>query len=192
MVEGEIMKIPHIVNAGKDPKSGRYTTGNQFWRARSSHGPQPKYETAEKLEDACNQYFEWNEANPLYKDQLVAFQGLATHEPVAKMRAMTMGALYMFIGITHPTWLEWKKSRPDLVTIMAWAESVVYRQKFEGASADLLNAAIIARDLGLADKSEITGKDGGPITTEDISAREILEARLDAIARRTAGDGTAV
>ena len=35
-------------------------------------------------------------------------------------------------------------------------------------------------------------KDAPPIKTEDISAREILEARLDAIARRTAGDGTAV
>jgi phage terminase small subunit len=35
-------------------------------------------------------------------------------------------------------------------------------------------------------------KDAPPIKTEDISAREILEARLDAIARRTAGDGPAV
>ena len=33
-------------------------------------------------------------------------------------------------------------------------------QKFAGAAADLLNANIIARDLGLADKQDLTNSDG--------------------------------
>lgn len=36
-------------------------------------------------------------------------------------------------------------------------------------------------------KSELTGKNGGPIQTEDTTAAEVLRARLDAIANRTAG-----
>ena len=45
-------------------------------------------------------------------------------------------------------------------------EEIIRQQKFEGAAANLLNANIIARDLGLADKAEITGRDGGPIETK--------------------------
>lgn len=148
------------IQGGKDPNTGRFTTGNRWWEARSSHGANPKFETADDLKDACLQYFDWNEANPLFKDQLVTFQGSASHEPVAQMRAMTIGALCMFIDIGQDTWSEWRKSRSDLSAVIAWAESVIYRQKFEGASADLLNANIIARDLGLADKKELSSPDG--------------------------------
>ena len=35
---------------------------------------------------------------------------------------------------------------------------VIFTQKFEGASAGLLNSSIIARELGLADKKEIDAK----------------------------------
>jgi hypothetical protein len=35
-------------------------------------------------------------------------------------------------------------------------EEIIRTQKFEGASADLLNPNIIARDLGLADKQDNT------------------------------------
>ena len=48
---------------------------------------------------------------------------------------------------------------------MEWAEAVIYRQKFEGAAADMLNQAIIARELGLVDRKEMTGLGGGPLIT---------------------------
>ena len=149
-----------LINAGKDPSTGRFTTGNRWWQARSSHGRNPKFETAEMLEDACLQYFEWNENNPLYKDQLVTFQGSASHEPVAQMRAMTLHGLCMFIGISRGQWNEWRTSQPGFAEVMAKVEDAIFRQKFEGASADLLNANIIARELGLADKKDVTSSDG--------------------------------
>jgi hypothetical protein len=158
-----------IINAGKDPATGRFTTGNRWWEARSSHGRNPKFETAEQLEGACLEYFEWNEANPLYKDQLVTFQGAATHEPVAQMRAMTIHGLCMFLGIARSTWDEWKKNRSDFSAVIEWAETAIFRQKFEGASADLLNANIIARDLGLADKKDLSSSDG-TMTPRDTAA----------------------
>lgn len=148
---------------GKDPKTGHFLPGNKFWLARSSHGANPRFEKPEDLWDACQQYFEWVDANPLYEDNLVTFQGKAKHEPTPKMRAMTIAGLCLFLDIDETTWRGWKKDRSDLLPIVTRAERVIWAQKFSGAAADLLNPNIIARDLGLADKSELTGKDGGPM-----------------------------
>lgn len=157
----------------RDPQTGQFLPGNRFWEARSSAGPKPKFEGPEQLWEACSEYFEWIEANPLYEDKLVTFQGSASHEPVAKMRAMTIGGLCLFLDISFETWSEWRKSRTDLSEVISRAEAIIYQQKFSGAAADLLNANIIARDLGLADKTEHTGKDGGPIETSSVSDLEL-------------------
>ena len=53
-------------------------------------------------------------------------------------------------------------------------------RSLSGAAADMLNANIIARDLGLSDKSELTGKGGGPIKIQ--SARDLTDDELAAIA----------
>jgi hypothetical protein len=113
------------------------------------------------------EFFEWIEANPLYEDRLVTFQGAATHEPVAKMRAMTIAGLCTFLDINRSTWDDWR-GRADLSDIISRVEGVMWQQKFSGAAADLLNPNIIARDLGLTDKSEVAGKPGAPIVTEQV------------------------
>jgi hypothetical protein len=132
------------------------------------------------------------DANPLYSDQLVTFQGKATHEPVAKMRAMTLAGLCLFLDITTKAWRLWKANRVDLAETIERVEMVLYAQKFAGAAADLLNANIIARDLGLADKSELTGKDGGPVELKEMSdiekARRIAFALGRAIQRLPASE----
>jgi DNA-packaging protein gp3 len=128
--------------------------GNQFWKARSKHGRDLIWSDPEKLWESCIEYFEWVEANPLWEDKLVTFQGGATHEPIAKMRAMTIDGLCLFLDIDHKTWGKYR-DREDFVPVVTRAENVIRSQKFAGAAADLLNANIIARDLGLADKSEI-------------------------------------
>jgi hypothetical protein len=58
------------------------------------------------------------------------------------------------------------------------AESVIYTQKFTGAAANLLNANLVARELGLADKTELQGKDGGALLVEDITPRHPGEDHL--------------
>jgi hypothetical protein len=146
--------------AGKDPATGRFTTGNRWWEARSSHGRKPIFDNANDLLSACLEYFEWNEANPLHEAKLTSFQGQNTIEPVPKMRAMTLHGLCMFLDITRETWNEWRKSRPDFSDVITQVEDAIFRQKFEGASADLLNPNIIARDLGLADKKDLSSSDG--------------------------------
>ena len=134
--------------------------GNRFWEARSSHGVRPKFETPEHLWSACCEYFQWNADNPLYEEKGFAFQGIVTKEKFAKIRAMTIEGLCQFIDVETSTWREWRQTRKDLSAVITRVDEIIRRQKFEGAAADLLNANIIARDLGLSDKAEITGKDG--------------------------------
>jgi hypothetical protein len=146
--------------------------GNQFWKARSSHGRAPIFPSPDVLWDVCSEYFAWVEENPLWESKPFAFQGVVTVEPMPKMRAMTISGLCIYLDISKQAWSEYRQ-REDFGDVTHKVEEIIRTQKFEGASADLLNANIIARDLGLADKSELTGKDGGPIETKEVSENEM-------------------
>ncbi len=58
--------------------------GNKFWLARSSHGRKPIFANPDKLWEACCEYFQWVEKNPLKEQKLFAFQGVITKSKVNK------------------------------------------------------------------------------------------------------------
>lgn len=128
--------------------------GNRFWEARSSHGRNPKFESPEVLWAACCEYFTWVEEHPLWEMKAFSYQGEVTQAPIAKMRAMTLTGLCLFLDIAETTW-QLYRGREDFMVVTARAEKVIYDQKFSGAAADLLNANIIARDLGLKEQSQV-------------------------------------
>lgn len=136
--------------------------GNQFWKARSSHGRKPIFATPDDLWNACAEYFEWVQKNPLYESQAFAYQGEVQIKEIPKMRAMTLAGLCIFLDINRSTWDEYRL-KDDFSEVSTRVDEIVRSQKFEGAAAGLLNANIIARDLGLADKNELTGKGGDPV-----------------------------
>ena len=154
--------------------------GNKFWEARSSHGRKPKFANADDLWNASVEYFEWVEENPLYEQKAFCAQGVVTYANMSKMRAMTISGLCIFLDISMQTWLDYK-GRKDFIDITTRVENIIYNQKFTGAAADLLNANIIARDLGLKDESKIDhqSSDGSmsPKQTKDLTDEE-LEAEL--------------
>lgn len=156
-------------------EKGRFAAGNRFWEARSSAGRNPLFETPDDLWKSCVEYFEWNAANPLQEAKLTTYQGDSKIESVPKMRAMSIGGLCIFLGIARETWNNYR-SNPDFLAATGAVEEIIRSQKFEGAAADMLNANIIARDLGLAEKQEHTGKDGGPIETKDVSDLDLARA----------------
>lgn len=136
--------------------------GNSFWEARSSHGRKPIFGSPDELWDGCIEYFRWVEENPLKEAKAFAFQGVVTVESLPKMRAMTIAGLCIFLDISKRTWDDYRV-REDFIPVCEQVEQIIRDQKFTGAAADLLNANIIARDLGLAERSEHTGKDGTAI-----------------------------
>lgn len=150
--------------------------GNQFWKARSKHGRDRLFASADLLWDACCEYFQWVEDNPLLEMKPFAYQGVVIQEPVAKMRAMTINGLCLFLDIDETTWRAWREV-DDFSTVVSKAEKIIYEQKFTGAAADLLNPNIIARDLGLADKKDIGSSDGS-MTPKGIDASKLSTAAL--------------
>lgn len=148
-------------------EAGRFLPGNRFWEARSSAGPNPKFDGPDALWAACVEYFQWVEDNPLHEAKAFAYEGVVKVEALPKMRAMTIGGLCLFLDITDQTWRDWKAGRSDLVGVISRAEAIIYQQKFTGAAADLLNPNIIARDLGLADKKELSGGMAITVSQED-------------------------
>lgn len=151
--------------------------GNQFWKVRSSHGRDPIFKSSEQLWNACCEYFEWVENNPLQEEKAVQYQGEFVKDTVNKMRAMTIAGLCIFLDIDTTTWENYREKK-DFFRVTKKVDDIIYTQKFAGASADLLNANIIARDLGLKDSTsnEHTGPGGGPIATAAVTPPEIAEA----------------
>jgi hypothetical protein len=147
----------------------QFGLGNQFWKQRSRHGAKPVFpegpEGADMLRQACEDYFQWCDDNPLYEEKAFSFEGMVTTHDSPKLRAYTLNGLTLFIDVSDQTWINWRNSRADLLEVITWAEKVIKDQKFVAAAAGLLNANIISRDLGLADKTELTGPGGGPVQT---------------------------
>ncbi len=71
----------------------------------------------------------------------MTFQGAATHEPVAKMRAMTISGLCLFLDISRQGWSEYG-AKPDFSDITARIDDVIRSQKFAGAAAGVNITAV--------------------------------------------------
>lgn len=126
--------------------------GVKPWLARATVGAPQLYACPNLLTQAVYEYFEWIEQNPLKSTKVGFSYGEAIKTEITHVRAMTKTGLAMFLGITTHTLQDWKKTREDLKPVIEWAEGCIWNQKFEAAGAGLLNANIISRELGLADK----------------------------------------
>lgn len=155
-------KAPTKPNRAPTSENFRPPLGNQFWKMRSSHGRKPVFETPEAMWDACEEYFQWVIDNPLQEEKVFCHQGEVTKTEINKMRAMTFEGLYTFLDIGSSTWHEYR-AREEFRETTERVDRVLRDYKFTGAAADLLNPIIIARDLGLREGMEHTGKGGGPL-----------------------------
>lgn len=171
----------------KNPENGHFLPGNSLWRRRASHGVKPKFERPEDLQEACIQYFAWCEETPIFTAKLAKDgDGQALYR-VPRLRAFTIGGLCLFIGVTFKTWALWREERPDLGDVIAWAEEVIREQKFTAAAAGELEPNIIARDLGLADKRELSNPDG-TMRPKDPDLSAIPVEALRAVREALAGE----
>ena len=146
--------------------------------------------TPQDFLDDCAEYFDWCEEHPLLEDKLFQFQGDVVRDSVSKVRPFTKKGLLNHVGLAESRYNSYKEQGREWSDAVELVEQFIYTQKFENAAAGLLNASIISRDLGLAEKSEVTGANGGPIQTEEVSARERVASKLASLAKRggTVGD----
>ena len=152
-----------------------FPKGNRFWEQRSSHGRKPIFETPEAMWNAACEYFKWVDDNPLWESKVTQYQGEPITMTVPKIRAMTQSGLCLFLDITQETYIQYR-SKDGFSEVTNNIDAVIRDQKFSGAAADLLNANIIARDLGLKDSTETTHK--GSIDLTKLS-EEDLDRKLE-------------
>lgn len=127
---------------------------NQFWKLATNPGRKRTFKTPDQLWDRAAQYFQWCDEHPL---ESVEYYGKdATKCDVPKMRAYTWSGLELFLGVESLREYKTNPSYKEFSRITGMIEKIIYTQKFEGAAAGLLNQNIIARDLGLIDKTELT------------------------------------
>jgi len=160
-------------NTGKDEK-GRFTANNQFWKARSTHGRDKIFSDPEILHNACKEYFEYCDANPLvtYKSQLDK-DGEVVQIPQYYPRPYTMEGLTVFLDVSYQTFLDYEKI-PDFIEVCNHVRQTIRNQKLSGAIAGFYNHAIVARDLKLRDTidANVGGQEGNPIDIR-MAAREM-------------------
>lgn len=132
--------------------------GNDYYKLRSKDGRDLIFETPEDLSNACNEYFSWCLSNPLMETVVQKIKVNRDEEEiklvqVPKMRAFTIQGLCNYIDISVKGFNLYEE-RQDFIPVTTRVRQIIYNQKFEGAASGFLNANIIARDLGLVDKSE--------------------------------------
>lgn len=148
--------------------------GNQFWKLRSKHGRDKLFESPNLVWGAACEYFQWCVDNPLMsieqsrgartkKDTEITQDGVQEVDTglieLPKMRPFTWEGVAMYCHCDVKTLRNYGKEdekNKDFLPIITRIREVVYRQKFEGAAAGFFNSNIIARDLGLSDKKDVT------------------------------------
>ena len=167
-----------MTDSFEDGRSSRtdYDPVEQFWTRRPTTAR--AFRDPEQLAAAAEEAFTWIHTHPKRKQMVFHNKGMITKTYATLERPFTFHLLAMVMGLSYQG-LDGYRQRPEFAEVMAWIDNVIYTQKFEGAATGTLNANFIARDLGMAERNELTGRDGGPLQTEDVADLEKLydEAR---------------
>lgn len=151
--------------------------GNQFWKLRSKHGRDKLFAEPELMWEAACEFFQWCDDNPLTrteqrKQTVIVPKGFEgdlgeLYNPVVEVkvgRPYTWEGLCLYLDCNVSYFRVFKttlkpeenKQHQDFLTIISRIEQTIYRQKFDGAAVGNFNHNIIARDLGLRDKTELS------------------------------------
>jgi hypothetical protein len=128
-----------------------FQKGNEYYKLRNTDGRECIYDNPKQLGEKAKEYFEWVQNNPFIEIDYKGKDAIKVEMP--KMRPFSMGGLCTFLGIVINTFKNYKK-KDDFLLITTHIEQIIDTQQFEGAAAGLLNPNIIARKLGLIDKTD--------------------------------------
>lgn len=130
-----------------------FDKGNQLWKLRSKHGRDKLFANPELLWEAALEYFQWCDDNPILSHDFIGKEGRSDYRE--KQRPYTIAGFCVYIDASREWWNRFKDSAtPDFLQVLTRIEEIMYQNKFEGATVGIFNANIIARDLGLSEKTE--------------------------------------
>lgn len=130
--------------------------GNKFWQRRSKHGRNKLFATPELLYEAACEYFMWCDRNPWRKNEAIkSGDNAGKLIKVPTQRPYTLSGLCLYLGVNQGYFYDFKKTcGKDFSDIVTRIEEIIETQQFEGAIVGAFNPNIIARKLGLSEKTE--------------------------------------
>lgn len=175
--------------------------GNQFWKLRSKHGRDLIFSSPELLWEAATEYFEWCDEHPWvkveqrkgniiipkgYDGDLADMLNPTVELPTA--RPYTIQGLCLYLSCDDEL-LDNYGAKEDFSEVVTRIRTIIYTQKYEGAAVGAFNASIIARDLGLVDKSDLTSKGEriGKLDVSNLSDEDLAD--IARIQQKMAGEG---
>lgn len=132
--------------------------GNKYYLERSKNGPYKEF-TPDTLWEAFEEY-----KNHIDKDPWYTYEAIKSGEnagqliPIPHQKPYTIEGFASYIGLTFQGLKNYgtKEGYEGTFEVYTRIEGQCKVQKFAGASIGAFNANIIARDLGLVDKSDLT------------------------------------
>lgn len=166
--------------------------GNQFWKIRSKHGRDKILSSPEILWKAACEYFEWCDSNPFQEEtiQVLKVNGVGDEIKrvnVPKMRPYTWQGLEIYLDISDLKEYKRGETYKDFFPIIDRIGKIIYNQKFSGAASGFFKENIIARELGIADKQDLSGEikqtvkikaDLSKLSAEELRALKDLKEKL--------------
>jgi len=171
--------INEVHHKGGAPK------GNEFWKKRAKHGRDKIFSNPDILLEAATEYFIYENKQVQWRNEAIKGGEFAgTTVAVATNTPFTFQGLCIFLHVNTKYFNhfetgikttkdkltpEQKEINKDFSNVISYIRDVIDKQKLDGALTGKYNATLAAKVLGLTDKTEttLTGKDGGPIETNN-------------------------
>jgi len=148
-----------------------FEANNQLWQFREHDRTIPRLMHPNELLEAFGKYYEWNEANPWYRHTLVQKTGFVEKIPVG--RPLTIGGFCLHSGIAPNTYYQYAK-HVDYLAVCEIIKTAIYTNKYEGAAVGVFSAAVMVRDLGLADSVSHTVEDNRKSVSELFPVEDVI------------------
>jgi hypothetical protein len=155
--------------------------GNNYWEFRNKNGRDFKY-TPESFWEEAVRYFEWISAKVWNKKDPIKSGDMAgTLIDVPTQTPMSIESFCIFADISTETFRNYESKEEtykDFFEVTTRIRTIIESQQFEGATVGAFNPNIIARKLGLQDKTDITSG-GDKINTPTTIQVEITRPNED-------------
>lgn len=151
---------------------------DEYWEYRKKHPPlgRPKKFTPRSLWEKACEYFERTRNDCFYKQDFIRSGDSAGNiVELKQLRPYTWQGFENYLNETGVMYklddyrYNYEGRYEDFKGIIRAIDSVIYAQKIEGAAAGVFNANIIARELGLAEKSQIRVTEEQPLFGDELA-----------------------
>lgn len=150
--------------------------GNEYWLRRKTHGKPKKIKSPQVLWEYACEYFDMVSNNPFIKQDFIRGGEMAgSIVKLETVRPFTWEGFgdYLFEKDVILDLRDYRYNKDDryndYAEIITRIGAIIYNQKFEGAAVGAFNSNIIARDLGLSEKTDIKNNSSIKISYNDFN-----------------------